>query len=52
MSKQNAVQKFFAALAEKDLEKVLEAVHEEAVFSAPGRILYPYTATSMEKMES
>jgi len=36
MSEQNAVQKFFAALAEKNLEKALEAVHEEAVFSAPG----------------
>ena len=34
MSKQKAVQKFFAALAVKDLEKALEAVHEEAVFSA------------------
>jgi len=35
MSKQNAVQKFFAALAEKDLEKALEEVHGEAGFSAP-----------------
>lgn len=36
MNKQNAVEGFFSALAEGDLEKALESVHEETVFSAPG----------------
>ncbi|GJM15015.1 MAG: hypothetical protein DHS20C13_03420 [Thermodesulfobacteriota bacterium] len=36
MSELNAVQKFFMGLEEGDLEKALESVHEDAVFSAPG----------------
>ena len=36
MSEQNAVQKFFMELEQGNLEKALESVHEEAVFSAPG----------------
>jgi len=46
MSGQNAVQKFFTALAEKNLDKALESVHEDAVFSSPPA-LRPclYTAT-------
>ena len=36
MSEQNAVQRFFIGLEEGNLEKALEAVHEDAVFSAPG----------------
>jgi len=36
MSEQNAVQKFFTALSEMNLEKALESVHEDTVFSAPG----------------
>jgi len=36
MNEQNAVQKFFLSLSEKNIEKALESVHEDAVFSAPG----------------
>jgi len=36
MSEQNAVQKFFSALGQNDLDGALEAVHDDAVFSAPG----------------
>ena len=36
MSELNAVQKFFMGLEEGNLEKALESVHEDAVFSAPG----------------
>jgi len=36
MSEQNAVQKFFTGLSEMNLEKALQSVHEDAVFSAPG----------------
>ena len=36
MDEQNAVQQFFSALGDGDIDKALEAVHEEAVFSAPG----------------
>jgi len=36
MSEQNAVQQFFSALGESNLEKALGSVHEDAVFSAPG----------------
>lgn len=36
MGKQNAVKQFFSALGEGNLEEALEAVHEDAVFSAPG----------------
>ena len=36
MNEQNAVQKFFLSLSKKNIEKALESVHEDAVFSAPG----------------
>ena len=35
MNEQNAVQKLFSSLSEKNIEKALESVHEYAVFSAP-----------------
>ncbi len=36
MSEQNAIRNFFSALGEGNLDKALESVHEDAVFSAPG----------------
>ncbi|MEM7009705.1 MAG: nuclear transport factor 2 family protein [Thermodesulfobacteriota bacterium] len=33
---ENAVQKFLSALFNQDLDQAIEAVHEDAVFSAPG----------------
>lgn len=36
MNKQNAVQRFFTALGEANLDRALESVHEDTVFSAPG----------------
>lgn len=36
MNKQNAVEGFFSALVDGDLEKALESAHEDTVFSAPG----------------
>lgn len=36
MSEKNAVEKFFSALAEGNIDKALETVHKDAIFSAPG----------------
>lgn len=36
MSKQNAVQKFFSGLGAGDMNRVLETVHDDAVFVAQG----------------
>ena len=36
MSKQNAVEKYFSGLAGGDMDRILEAVHDDAVFVAQG----------------